>query len=142
MNFEKFQNQSRFYVVGALEPGEVQEFEREREKFGKKAEDFVRQCYALHEAFALSLRSLKASAAIKEQLMSMVRQRKQVTHAEKAAVALTGRTVRADSILSGMTKPQSGAAQSCFLEQAIFAKQMTKKAEQETNRQVIKTTRR
>ena len=143
MNFEKFQNQSRFYVVGALEPGEVEEFEREREKFGKKAEDFVGQCYALHEAFALSLRSLKASAAIKEQLMSMVRQRKQVTHAEQAAaVALTGRTVRADSILSGMTKPQSGAAQSCFLEQAIFAKEMTKKAEQETNRHVIKTTRR
>ena len=143
MNFEEFQNQSRFYVVGGLEPWEVEEFEREREKFGKKAEDFVTQCYALHEAFALSLRSPKASAAIKEQLMSMVRERKQVTHAEKAAaVALTGRTVRADSILSGMTKPQSGAAQSCFLEQGIFAKQMTKKAEQETNRQVIKTTRR
>jgi hypothetical protein len=143
MNFEEFQNQSRFYVVGALEPGEVEEFEREREKFGKKGEDFVTQCYALHEAFALSLRSLKASAAIKEQLMSMVRERKHVTQPEKAAaVALTGRTVRADSILSGMTKPQSGAAQSCFLEQAIFAKQMTKNEEQETNRHVIKTTRR
>ena len=25
MNFEEFQNQSRFYVVGALEPGEVGE---------------------------------------------------------------------------------------------------------------------
>jgi hypothetical protein len=143
MNFEEFQNQSRFYVVGELEPREVEEFEREREKFGKKAQDFVTQCYALHEAFALSLRSLKASAALKEQLMSMVRQRKQVTHAERAAaVALTGRTVRADSILSGMTKPQSGAAQSCFLEQSIFAKQMTKKAEQKTNRHVMKTTRR
>jgi hypothetical protein len=143
MNFEDFQNQSRFYVVGALEPGEVEEFERAREKFGKKAEDFVTQCYALHEAFALSLRSLKASPAIKEQLMSMVRQRKQVTRTEKAAgVALTGRAVRADSIPSSMTKPQSGAAQSCFLDQAIFAKQMTKKAEQETNRHVIKTTRR
>jgi hypothetical protein len=143
MNFEEFQNQSRFYVVGALEPGEVEEFEREREKFGKKAEDFVTQCYALHEAFALSLRSLKASAAIKEQLMSMVRQRKQVIRAEKAAgIALTGRAVRADSIPSGMTKPQSGAVQSCFLDQAIFAKQMTKKAEQETNRHVIKTRRR
>jgi hypothetical protein len=67
MNFEEFQSQSRFYVVGALEPGEVEEFEREREKFGKKAEDVVTQCYASHEAFALSLRSLKASAAIKEQ---------------------------------------------------------------------------
>ena len=81
MNFEEFQNQSRFYVVGALEPGEVEEFEREREKFGKKAEDFVTQCYALHEEPALSLGSLKASAAIKEQLMSMVRERKHVTHA-------------------------------------------------------------
>ena len=85
MNFEEFQNQSRFCVFGTLEPGEVEEFEREREKFGKKAEDFITQCYALHEAFALSLRSLKASAAIKEQLMSMLRQRKQMTHAEKAA---------------------------------------------------------
>jgi len=81
MNFEEFQNQSRFYVVGALEPGEVEEFEREREKFGKNAEDFVKQCYALHEAFALRLRSLKASAAIKEPLMSMVREQKHVTHA-------------------------------------------------------------
>jgi hypothetical protein len=36
MNFEEFQYQSRFYVVGALEPGEVEEFEREREKFGQK----------------------------------------------------------------------------------------------------------
>ena len=81
MNFEEFQNQSRFYVVGALEPGDVEEFERERKKFGKKAEDFVTQCYALHEEPALSLGSLKASAAIKEQLMSMVRERKHVTHA-------------------------------------------------------------
>ena len=119
MNFEEFQNQSRFYVVGALEPGEVEEFEREREKFGKKAEDFVTQCYALHQAFALSLRSLKASAAIKEQLMCMVRERQQVMHAERAsAVALKGRTGRADSILSGMTKPQSGAVQSCFLHES------------------------
>ena len=130
MNFEEFQNQSRFYVVGALEAGEVEEFEREREKFGKKAEDFVTQCYALHEAFALSLRSLKASAVLKEQLMSMVRQRKHVIQPERvAAVALKDRT-------------RWGASQSCFLEQAIFAKQMINKAERETNRHVIKTTRR
>jgi hypothetical protein len=61
MNFEEFKNQSRLYVIDALEPEEVEEFERERKKFGKKAEDFVTQCYALHEAFALSLRSAKAS---------------------------------------------------------------------------------
>ena len=88
MNFEEFQSQSRLYVIGALEPEEVEEFERERKKFGKKAEDFVTRCHALHEAFALSLRSAKASAAIKEQLMSMVRKR--VAHAGNAGpVALT-----------------------------------------------------
>ena len=115
MNFEEFQNQSRFYVVGALELEEVEEFEREREKFGKKAEDFVTQCYALHEAFALSLRSLKASAAINEQLMSMVRERKHVTQPERAAaVALKRRTVRGDSILERYDKAAIGAAQSCF----------------------------
>ena len=81
MSFAKFQNQSRLYVIGALEPKELEEFEREREKFGKKAEDFITQCYLLHEAFALSLRPAKASAAIKERLTSMVRERKQVTHA-------------------------------------------------------------
>src|SRR5438034_6396129 len=42
-------------------------------------------CYALHEAFALSLRPEKASASIKERLMSMVRELKQVTHARNAA---------------------------------------------------------
>jgi hypothetical protein len=90
MNFEEFQNQSRLYVIGALEPEELEEFERERKKSGKKAEDFVTQCYALHEALALSLRSAKASVAIKERLIWMVRKRKQVTYARDAAdIALT-----------------------------------------------------
>jgi hypothetical protein len=77
MNFERFQNQSRLYVIGALEAEELEEFEKARKKFGKKAEDFITKCYALHEAFALSLRPAKASAAIKDRLMSMVRERKQ-----------------------------------------------------------------
>ena len=76
MNFEEFQNQSRLYVIGALEPEELEEFERARAKFGKKAEDFITECYGLHEAFALSLQPAKSSAAIKERLMSMVRARK------------------------------------------------------------------
>jgi hypothetical protein len=82
MKFREFQNQSRLYVIGALEPEELEEFERERKKLGKKAEDFVTQCYALHEAFALSLRSAKTSAAIKERLMSIVRERQQMTHTQ------------------------------------------------------------
>ena len=77
MNFEHFQNQSRLYVIGALEPEELDEFERARKKFGKKADDFISKCYALHEAFALSLRPAKSSDAIKERLMAMVKARKQ-----------------------------------------------------------------
>jgi hypothetical protein len=75
MNFSEFQNRSRLYVIGALEAEELEEFEKARKKFGKKGEEFITKCYALHEAFALSLRPAKASAAIKERLMAMVRAR-------------------------------------------------------------------
>ena len=73
MNFSEFQNQSRLYVIGALEAEELEEFEKARKKFGKEGEEFITKCYALHEAFALSLRPAKASAAIKERLMAMVK---------------------------------------------------------------------
>jgi hypothetical protein len=78
VNFKEFQNQSRLYVIGALEPEELEEFEEARKKFGKKAEDYIGECYGLHEAFVLSLRPAKASAAIKDRLMAMVRTRKEV----------------------------------------------------------------
>jgi hypothetical protein len=76
MNFEEFQNRSRLYVIGALEPKELDEFEVARKEFGTKGEDFINECYALHEAFALSLKPAKSSAALKERLMSMVKERK------------------------------------------------------------------
>jgi hypothetical protein len=84
MNFEEFQSQSRLYVITGLELEEAEEFERTRNEFGKKAEDFIRECYELHEAFALSLRPAKATAVVKERLMSMVRERKQGTHTPHA----------------------------------------------------------
>jgi hypothetical protein len=77
MNFEQFQNQSRLYVIGALEEEELEEFEKARKKFGKKAEDFITKCYDLHEAFALSLRPAKSSNAIKDRLMAMVKAKKE-----------------------------------------------------------------
>ena len=77
MSFEQFQKRARLYVIGALESDEITEFEKARKKFGQKAEDFITECYSLHEAFALSLRPAKASAAIKDRLMSMVRERKE-----------------------------------------------------------------
>jgi hypothetical protein len=77
MNFEQFQNQSRLFVIGALEEEELEEFEKARKKFGKKAEDFITKCYDLHEAFALSLRPAKSSDAIKDRLMAMVKAKKE-----------------------------------------------------------------
>lgn len=77
MSFEEFQDRARLYVIGALEDGESREFEEERARFGQKAEDFITECYRLHEAFALSLRPARSSEAIKERLMKMVRARKQ-----------------------------------------------------------------
>ena len=76
MNFEEFQNRARLYVIGALEPEETDEFEQARRQFGQKAEETIGQCYALHEAFALSLQPAKTSTALKDRLMHMVRERK------------------------------------------------------------------
>jgi hypothetical protein len=77
MSFEEFQNCARLYVIGALEPEELQDFEAARKQYGSAAEDFINQCYGLHEAFVLSLKPAKASTAIKDRLMSMVRERSQ-----------------------------------------------------------------
>ncbi|MEY2537650.1 MAG: hypothetical protein QOG67_1390 [Verrucomicrobiota bacterium] len=77
MSFEEFQNRCRLYVIGALESDELEEFEGSRKEFGQKAEDFIGECYSLHEAFALSLRPAKSSAALKERLMTMVRKKQQ-----------------------------------------------------------------
>ncbi len=77
MSFEEFQNRARLYVIGALENGESREFEDARRELGQEAEDFITECYRLHEAFALSLRPAKSSASLKDRLMKMVRERKQ-----------------------------------------------------------------
>lgn len=77
MSFDEFQNQSRLYVIGALEPEETEAFEQARKDFGQKAEDYIAECYSMHEAFALSLRPAKSSDSLKERLMAMVRNRQQ-----------------------------------------------------------------
>lgn len=73
MTFEEFQNRARLLVVGALEPREVREVQEAEKQFGQKAEAFVQKCYALREAFALSLRSPEASALLRNRLLAMVR---------------------------------------------------------------------
>jgi hypothetical protein len=77
MSFEEFQNQARLYIIGALETEESEVFEVARKHFGQKAEDYITECYGMHEAFALSLRPAKSSDALKERLMAMVRNRQQ-----------------------------------------------------------------
>jgi hypothetical protein len=77
MSFEEFQNRSRLYVIGALEPDELDDFEDARKTFGQKGEDFIGECYALHEAFALSLKPANAAANLKERLMARVREKQQ-----------------------------------------------------------------
>lgn len=76
MSFEEFQNRARLYVIGALEPEETEAFEQARKEYAPQAEDFIAQCYDLHEAFALSLRPEKSSTALKDRLMARVRERK------------------------------------------------------------------
>jgi len=75
MSFDEFQNQARLYVIGALEPDELEAFEEARKDFGQQGEDFISKCYSMHEAFALSLRPAKSSDALKSRLMDMVRNR-------------------------------------------------------------------
>ena len=79
MSFDEFQNQARLYVIGALEAEESEAFEVARKLFGQKAEDYIAECYSMHEAFALSLRPAKSSDALKERLMAMVRNRQQAS---------------------------------------------------------------
>ncbi|HSH40482.1 MAG TPA: hypothetical protein VK993_17060 [Chthoniobacterales bacterium] len=76
MSFEEFQNRARLYVIGALEPEDTEEFEKARKDYAQRAEDFIAQCYDLHEAFALSLKPEKTSDGLKQRLMSMVHQRR------------------------------------------------------------------
>jgi hypothetical protein len=75
MSFKEFQNRARLYVIGALDPEEVADFENARREFGEKAEACIAECYSLSEAFALSLKPAKASDQIKARLMEMVKNR-------------------------------------------------------------------
>jgi len=72
MNFEEFQNQSRLYVVGALEPDELAKFEAARQQFGPKAERVITECYELQHAFVLTLKPATVRADIGRRLLSQI----------------------------------------------------------------------
>ena len=70
MTFEDFQNMARLHVIGALYPEELAAFERARTHFGVRAQAFLRECYALIYAFALSLRSADSRETLKQRVTS------------------------------------------------------------------------
>src|SRR5205814_4901354 len=69
MTFEDFQNRARLYVIGALYPAEITEFQQATTQFGTKAKTFIQDCYALRDAFALSLRAPESRAALKDRVV-------------------------------------------------------------------------
>ncbi len=72
MNSEDFENQARFYVLGALEEDELAEFERERAKLGPRADSIIEECQRLNAAFALTLRPTATKPATKERLLTLI----------------------------------------------------------------------
>ncbi len=72
MNFEEFENLARLAVVGALEESEMAIFEDARIALGLRAEDCLKDCRRLNEAFALSLRPHAPRPDAKARLMALV----------------------------------------------------------------------
>jgi len=70
MTFQEFQNCARLCAIGALYPGELAEFERASVQFGPRAKSFVRECSALRDAFALSLRPANTQGALKQRVLT------------------------------------------------------------------------
>jgi hypothetical protein len=70
MTFPEFQNRARLYVIGALYPDELAEFEQAQLEFGARAKIFVRECFALRNAFALSLRPAHERDSLKRRVLA------------------------------------------------------------------------
>ncbi len=73
MSFEEFENKSRLYVLGALDEEETAHFQEAREQFGRRAEEFIRECRKLNSVFALSLRPNQPKPDTKARLMAKIR---------------------------------------------------------------------
>ncbi len=83
MTFEQFQHLARLSVVGALDPGEAEQFETGRRLFGIDAERFLRECYDLNAVFALSLQPCPPDPRTKQRLFERIRSVAQLRKIEK-----------------------------------------------------------
>jgi len=73
MNSEQFENLARLYVVGALEPQELVDFEKLRRDLGDDAEECIQECERLNAAFALTLRPTPPDISTREKLLARIR---------------------------------------------------------------------
>ena len=72
MNSDDFDSMARLYVLGALDPDEMVEFERQRHDLGQRAERVIQECERLNSMFALSLRPTPPKPSTKQKLLDMV----------------------------------------------------------------------
>jgi hypothetical protein len=75
MTFREFQSRAPLYVLGALRPEELDQFEQAKRQLGPVAKAWLNECYALRDAFALSVRPKIAREAMTYRLMAMIRKR-------------------------------------------------------------------
>ena len=73
MTFDEFQNCARLYVIGALYPDEIPDFEKAAAAFGSQAQRYIRDCCNLRDAFAMSLRPPGARESLGQRVLSMAR---------------------------------------------------------------------
>ncbi len=73
MSFEEFENKARLYVLGALDEEETAAFHDARQKFGREAEEVIKECRKLNSVFALSLRPNLPKPETKALLMAKIR---------------------------------------------------------------------
>lgn len=85
MKYEEFQHLARLYVLGALDPDEMEQFRVGRAIFGPKGEAFIDQCRKLSAALALSLRPVAPRPETKEKLMEQIRALMKEKEAQKPA---------------------------------------------------------
>ena len=88
MNFEEFQNLARLFVVGALEGEDLDHFQNARGEFGSMAEDYIRECHKLNDAFALSLRPMPPRPETRERLLAQIRASMQETNGTEKETAI------------------------------------------------------
>jgi len=99
MKYEEFQHLARLYVLGTLEPGEMELFRAGRGLFGPKGEAFIDQCRKLAVALALSLEPVAPHPDTKKKLMDRIRASQKETPPPEPAVSSafaqgSGRRVR------------------------------------------------